>query len=130
LGLSRPQRLLTESGLAELTGRIASGREVIFFARSPEDVTERLSVIMPVYNEERYVGDVLNSLLAKKLPIEREVIIVESNSTDSSREIVRTFEGEPSVRILYQDRPRGKGNAVRAGLEIASGSILVIQDAD
>jgi Glycosyl transferase family 2/Methyltransferase domain len=130
LGFTRAQRLLDASGLAQLTGRIASGREVIVFARSPEDVSERLSVIMPVYNEERYVRDVLESLLSKELPIEREIIIVESNSADSSREIVRTFEDEPSIRIVYQDRPRGKGNAVRAGLEVASGTIVLIQDAD
>lgn len=130
LGFTRAQRLLAESGLAQLTGRIASGREVIFFARSADDVAERLSVIMPVYNEERYVRDVLKSLLSKKLPIEREIIIVESNSTDSSREIVRTFEDEPSIKIVYQDHPRGKGNAVRAALEVASGTIVLIQDAD
>jgi hypothetical protein len=130
LGFTRAERLLGESGLARLTGRIASGREVIFFARSPEEVTERLSIIVPVYNEELYVRDVLESLLSKKLPIEREIIIVESNSSDSSRQIVGTFEDEPSIRVVYQDRARGKGNAVRAGLEVASGTIVLIQDAD
>lgn len=130
LGFTRAQGLLAKSGLARMTGRIASGREVIFFVRSPDDVAERLSVIMPVYNEERYVRDVLKSLLSKKLPIEHEIIIVESNSTDSSREVVREFEDEPSIKIVYQDQPRGKGNAVRAALEMASGTIVLIQDAD
>jgi Glycosyl transferase family 2/Methyltransferase domain len=126
----RTQRLLARSGLARLSGRVASGREIIFFAPSPLDTAERLSIIVPVYNEERYVRDVIEALLAKELPIEREIIIVESNSADSSRAIVRSFQGEPAIRIVYQDRPRGKGNAVRAALEVASGTIVLIQDAD
>jgi glycosyltransferase involved in cell wall biosynthesis len=91
---------------------------------------ERLSIILPVYNEERYVRDVIEALLAKELAIQREIIVVESNSSDSSRAIVQSFENEPGVKIVLQDRPRGKGNAVRAGLELASGSIVLIQDAD
>jgi hypothetical protein len=131
LGLApRAQQLLAKSGLARLSGRVASGREVIFFAPSPVDAVERLSVIMPVYNEERYVRDVIEALLAKDVAIEREIIIVESNSADSSRAIVRSFDDEPAIKIVYQDRPRGKGNAVRAALKVASGTIVLIQDAD
>jgi glycosyltransferase involved in cell wall biosynthesis len=87
-------------------------------------------VIVPVYNEDRYVRDVVEALLAKDLPIDHEVIIVESNSDDSSRAIVREFEGAPRVRLILQDRPRGKGNAVREALAAATGTIVLIQDAD
>jgi len=111
-------------------GRSASDYDVIFFAPAATSAPDRLSVIVPVYNEARYVQDVVEALLAKVLPIDREIVIVESNSTDGSREIVRSFEGEPDVRIVYQDQARGKGNAVRAGLAVASGTIVVIQDAD
>ena len=45
-----------------------------------------------------------------------EVVIVESNSTDGTREIVRSYEGRAGVRVIYEDRPRGKGAAVRRGL--------------
>lgn len=92
--------------------------------------TESVSIIVPVYNEERYVRDVVEALLAKDLDVDHEIIIVESNSSDSSRSIVRSFEDDPAVKLLLQDRPEGKGSAVRAALEVASGSIVMIQDAD
>jgi Glycosyl transferase family 2/Methyltransferase domain len=131
LGLARAvRRRLERSGLARLSGPIASGRQVVLFSPSAVDAPERLSIIVPVYNEERYVGDVLDALLTKELPIEREVIVVESNSDDSSRDIVRSFEHEPAIKTIYQEEPRGKGNAVRAALEVATGTIVLIQDAD
>jgi glycosyltransferase involved in cell wall biosynthesis len=99
-------------------------------APSTADAVERVSIIVPVYNEERYVREVIEALLAKDLGIDHEIIIVESNSADSSRAIVQSFENEPAIRIVLQDRPLGKGNAVRAALELASGSIVMIQDAD
>ncbi|MHB8487886.1 MAG: glycosyltransferase [Candidatus Dormibacteria bacterium] len=124
------QHRLAVSGLAKLSGRVASGREVIVFHPVQQPSRERLSIVVPVYNEERYVGDVLTGVLDKPLPIEREVIVVESGSTDGSRAIVHSFEGSPGVQVIYQDSPRGKGDAVRAALERASGTIILIQDAD
>ena len=55
---------------------------------------------------------------------------MESNSTDGTAELVQAYAGRPGVRLIFQDRPRGKGNAVRAGLKAASGSLVLIQDAD
>lgn len=97
---------------------------------APADTAERVSIIVPVYNEERYVREVIAALLSKDLGVEYEIIVVESNSADSSRAIVKSFEHEPRLRILLQDRPQGKGNAVRAALELATGTIVMIQDAD
>ena len=91
---------------------------------------DRLSIIVPVYNEARYVGEVLEALLDKELPIDREIVVVESNSSDGSREIVRSFADRPGVRVILEDEPRGKGHAVRAGLAEATGTIILIQDAD
>ena len=73
----------------------------------------------------------MDALLAKQLPdMRKEIIIVESNSTDGSRELVQSYEGHPEVRIVLQPRPRGKGHAVREGLAMATGDIVMIQDAD
>ncbi len=122
---------LTTSRLAHASVRMSSGHEVIAFA--PESATahtDKLSIIVPVYNEERYVGDVIRALLDRELPVEREIVVVESNSTDSSRDIVRSFEREPGVRVLLEDRPRGKGHAVRVALAEVTGTIVLIQDAD
>jgi len=86
---------------------------------------------MPVYNEASSVREVIRLLTKKKINgIELEIIIVESNSNDGSREIVQEFADEPSVRIILEELPKGKGHAVRAGIAAATGDIILIQDAD
>jgi glycosyltransferase involved in cell wall biosynthesis len=94
-------------------------------------VPTRLSVLMPVYNERATVQTVLTGLMAKEMAgIEIEVIIIESNSTDGSREVVQAYRDHPRVRLILEESPRGKGRAVRAGLAAAQGDIILIQDAD
>src|SRR5258708_12488517 len=73
----------------------------------------------------------MDALLAKQLPgMRKEIIIVESSSTDGSRDLVQSYAGHPEVRVVLQAAPRGKGNAVREGLALATGDIVMIQDAD
>ena len=96
----------------------------------------KVSIIIPVYNEASTVATLLQRVCSQPLPCAREIIVIESNSTDGSREIVSEFvarhagEGQSPIRAIYQDRPRGKGHAVRAGFAAATGEILLIQDAD
>jgi len=91
----------------------------------------KLSIVMPVYNERATFQQSLDAVLAKPLAgIDKEVIVVESRSTDGTAELVRACAGRPGVRLIFQERPRGKGNAVREGLAAASGSLVLIQDAD
>lgn len=90
-----------------------------------------ISVVVPVFNEAPYVGFLLDAVLRVEFPgAPLEVVIVESNSTDGSREIVQGYASHPRVRCFYEDRPQGKGHATRLGLSHARGDILVIQDAD
>ena len=90
-----------------------------------------LSVIVPVFNERATAQQALDALLAKEIPgVNIEVVIVESNSTDGSREIVLGYREHPRVKLILEDRPRGKGHAVRAGFAQSAGDILLIQDAD
>jgi glycosyltransferase involved in cell wall biosynthesis len=90
-----------------------------------------LSVIVPAYNERSTVEAALDALIAKQIHgVGIEIIIVESNSTDGTREIVERYRERERVRLLLEDRPRGKGHAVRAGLKLATGDIILIQDAD
>lgn len=90
-----------------------------------------LDVIMPVYNEKQYVTDGIKRVLAKKVDnLEIRLIIVESNSTDGTRDLVLEFATHPNVTLVMQDAPRGKGNAVRDGLRHSSGDFILIQDAD
>jgi glycosyltransferase involved in cell wall biosynthesis len=91
----------------------------------------RLSVVMPVYNEKATFVEVIEALLAKTIPgFELEICIVESNSTDGTRDEVLRYKSHPRVRLLLEDKPFGKGHAVRNGLRLATGDIILIQDAD
>jgi glycosyltransferase involved in cell wall biosynthesis len=86
---------------------------------------------VPVYNERITFQSMIDALLAKKLSgLRKEIIIVESKSSDGSRELVQSYEGHTDVRVVLQSKPRGKGNAVREGLKLATGDIVMIQDAD
>lgn len=91
----------------------------------------RLSVIFPVYNEKATAAASLDALLAKTIPgVEIEVIVVESNSSDGTREIMLPYGRHPRVQLILEERPQGKGRAVRTGFAAATGDILLIQDAD
>ena len=90
-----------------------------------------LSVIVPIYNERATVSESLEAILNKRIPgWSMEFILVESNSTDGTREIVSTYRSHPGVKLIYEDKPRGKGHAVRTGLAQATGDVILIQDAD
>ncbi len=90
-----------------------------------------LSVIVPVYNERATFVVMMDQLLQKSIEgVDIEVIVIESNSTDGTREEVRKYLDHPRVRIILEDKPKGKGAAVRAGLAIARGDIILFQDAD
>lgn len=90
-----------------------------------------VSVVVPVFNEAATVGRVLDAVLGVKFEgAGLEVVIVDSNSTDGSREIVQRYADHPRVTCLFEDRPRGKGHATRLGLAHARGDVILIQDAD
>jgi len=97
----------------------------------------KVSIIIAVYNEAGTVATLLNRVWAQRIPEgTKEIIIVESNSTDGSREIVGEFlarhtaESSPQIQVIHQSRPMGKGHAIRKGFAAATGDILLIQDAD
>jgi len=97
----------------------------------PAERTMRLSVVMPVYNERETFREVIERLLAKTIPgFEIEICIVESRSTDGTRDEVLRYKDHPRVRLLLEETPSGKGHAVRNGFQIASGDVILIQDAD
>jgi len=90
-----------------------------------------LSVIMPAFNEVNTIQNGINRVLAKQVDgIDIELIIVESNSNDGTKEIVQQYIDLPRVTVIFEEQARGKGHAVRAGLKKASGDFILIQDAD
>ena len=91
---------------------------------------KKVSVIVPVYNEVKYVKQLLTSLIEIDLPFKKEIIIIESNSNDGSKEIVEKFKSFKNIKLVHQKNALGKGNAVREGFKYASGDVVIIQDAD
>ena len=87
-----------------------------------------LSVVIPVYNEETTIREILARVRA--LPVPLEIIIVDDCSTDGTREVLRQLAETPDVQVVYKTRNQGKGAALRTGFKQASGDIVVVQDAD
>jgi hypothetical protein len=128
---SKVASVVRQMPAGKLSAPVRTGNHVAIFARRARaETTEKLSIVFPVFNEARYVAQVIEAVLAKQLRIPKELIIVESNSTDGTREIVQKFASHPEVKLILEDRPQGKGHAVRSGLAAVSGSIVLIQDAD
>jgi glycosyltransferase involved in cell wall biosynthesis len=89
-----------------------------------------LSIIVPVYNEARTVGAVLDRLQTISLPLDREVLVVNDGSTDDTREVLERYGSPPGVHVIHAAQNAGKGSAIRIGLAVAGGDIVAIQDAD
>lgn len=90
-----------------------------------------LSVVVPIYNEAATVRTALDAIVAKEVPgWTLQLIFVESNSTDGTRDLVLPYAAHPRVKLILEDRPRGKGYAVRTGFAHATGDVILIQDAD
>src|SRR5579872_5226241 len=89
----------------------------------------KLSVVIPVYNEERWIREIIRRVQA--VPIPKEIVIVEDCSKDNTREILKELEVEyDNIRVFYQPHNQGKGAAVREGFTHCTGDVVVVQDAD
>ncbi|MBI4709145.1 MAG: glycosyltransferase family 2 protein [Candidatus Portnoybacteria bacterium] len=89
----------------------------------------KLSVVIPIYNEEDTIKEIIRRVEASPLEsIEKEIILVDDYSQDASRDVLRNLSRE--YKIIFHDKNRGKGAALRSGFSQATGDIIVIQDAD
>jgi len=86
-----------------------------------------ISVIIPVFNEENTIREVIEKV--RGVDIEKEIIIVDDGSTDKTREILHNIKGE-DIKIIFHDKNLGKGGALKTGFSHAKGDIIIPQDAD
>ncbi|OHA86489.1 MAG: hypothetical protein A3A90_02215 [Candidatus Zambryskibacteria bacterium RIFCSPLOWO2_01_FULL_35_19] len=88
---------------------------------------EKLSIIIPAYNEEKTLAEIVKKVKEVDLsPLKKEIIIVDNNSTDNTLKIAKSI---PEVRV-FVEKEKGKGAAVKRGLNVATGDFMLIQDAD
>ncbi len=94
------------------------------------DHAGRLSVLIPVYNEEKTVDEILTRVLALG-PVVKEIVVVDDGSKDRTAEVVRgRAEAEPKIRFYQSPKNGGKTAAIKQALALATGEIIIIQDAD
>lgn len=87
-----------------------------------------VSVIIPAFNEEQTIGQVLKALCA--LPFEKQLIVVNDGSTDGTHKVLEELRATYELTVVHCDENRGKGFAIRSGLPHVKGEVVVIQDAD
>jgi dolichol-phosphate mannosyltransferase len=88
----------------------------------------KLSIVIPIFNEERLLSEVLENV--RKIPLEKELILVDDCSVDGTRAILEKEKSKPDTIVLYHEKNQGKGASIRTGLAHVTGDIVIIQDAD
>jgi dolichol-phosphate mannosyltransferase len=114
-----PETMLTKADASDRETTVESSRSV----RHP-----KLSVLMPVFNEEETIRHIIADVLA--IPVDLELIVVDDGSTDMTRDRLNDIAPDERLRIIYTAKNAGKGAAIRVALSHAVGDVVVIQDAD
>ncbi len=90
-----------------------------------------LSVVIPVYNEERTLAEIIRRVKAVDIEgVDKEIIIVDDGSVDGTRELLRNEVGEQVSKVVLHEKNMGKGAALRTGFRNATGDYVIVQDAD
>jgi len=90
----------------------------------------KLSIIIPCYNETETINLIVERVLSVNLPLERELVIVDDYSTDGTRDFLTTLKDHSQIKVVFHEVNQGKGAALRTGFAEATGDIVIIQDAD
>lgn len=90
----------------------------------------KVSIIVPVFNEEETIEEIIRRIEAVSLPIDKEVIVVDDGSLDNTREVLKKIKKEFDFILIEHQKNQGKGAAIKTGLSQATGDFILIQDAD
>ena len=92
----------------------------------------KLSIILCVYNEINTISEIINKILKTELinKISKEIIIIDNNSTDGTKEFLQTIVSNEIINVVFQKKNLGKGNSIIEGIKHANGDITIFQDAD
>jgi glycosyltransferase involved in cell wall biosynthesis len=90
----------------------------------------KVSIVIPCFNEIRTIDTIIQQVLAVKLNIDRELVIVDDYSTDGTRDYLQTLANHNEIKVVYHEVNQGKGAALRTGFANATGDFIIIQDAD
>ncbi|MDD4353421.1 MAG: glycosyltransferase family 2 protein [Candidatus Nanoarchaeia archaeon] len=90
----------------------------------------KLSIIIPIYNEDKTLEKIIKKISDVKLKIKKEIILIDDGSHDKSREILKKYSKKKGFKVILKKQNEGKGAAVITGLKASKGDILLIQDAD
>jgi glycosyltransferase involved in cell wall biosynthesis len=96
---------------------------------APDREYRLLSVVVPVFNERETVGEIIRRMRRVELPLDVEIVVVDDGSSDGSEKVLDAL-ADSTVRVLHHPGNRGKGAAVRTGIEHARGDLVLVQDAD
>ncbi len=88
----------------------------------------KLSIIIPVFNEENTIASIIQKV--QSADYDKEIIVVDDASTDGTKDILQKLSQQPKLKIFYHERNRGKGAAIRTAIKNITGNITIIQDAD
>jgi len=91
----------------------------------------KLSIVIPVYNEKKYIQEIIRRVKEVRLPgIDKEIIIIDDYSSDGSRQLIQDQLESQVNKVIYQEKNLGKGAALRSGFQAVTGDIVIVQDAD
>lgn len=90
----------------------------------------KLSIIVPCYNEQGTIKEILDKIQNLKLSVTKEIIIVDDNSNDGTEEILKNYKKIQNIKILRHLKNEGKGSAIKTAKKYVTGEIIIIQDAD
>lgn len=129
--MATPSRLASHLSRTGKRGWPPRPSDVCRLLRVPvQRLVQKLSVLIPVYNEQKTIAELIRRVLDAKIPIAKEVLIGDDGSKDGTRDILAALPRRPDLRIEFMDENVGRGGVLKYLLTLATGDVIIHQDAD